>query len=385
MKTKRILLAAALMALVVGVAKAQDDTRDALKSYSFVEAQGGLQLTSTNAKMDKLMTPTAALSFGHFFSPVIGVRLHVNGWQAKSGFSSVDQYYKWNYITPNIDMLLNLTNAFSSDNSGSHFLNVMVLAGLGLQYGWDNDEVKKLDPVVAQATKPWSDSRLSQNLRAGIRLETDVTKRLGFSLEVNANSISDRMNSKISFSDDWQFTAMLGISYRFSKSYEKPSPISLSLLQDVIDDQAANTATTQLVVAEKKEKKMVKKEISKEETLNLHKEAFYGLAVTNNSDNKLFEEVSKFLKEHKNAKITIVGYADKGTGNPKINKKYATERAENFKAKLVKDFGCDASAINTDSKGDTVQPFPDDNDKNRCVLIDGQGIRIYTETIEVEE
>ena len=78
--------------LMTGAATAQDETRGALKSYSYVEAQGGVQLTATDAKMDKLITPTAALSFGHYFSPVVGARLHVNAWQAKSGFDDIDKY-----------------------------------------------------------------------------------------------------------------------------------------------------------------------------------------------------------------------------------------------------------------------------------------------------
>ena len=59
MKTKNLLTAAVAL-LMAGAAQAQTNT---WTSYSFIEAQGGVQLTSTNAPMDKLITPTAALSF----------------------------------------------------------------------------------------------------------------------------------------------------------------------------------------------------------------------------------------------------------------------------------------------------------------------------------
>jgi hypothetical protein len=85
---KCFILAAALSTLMAGAVQAQEGS---IKSFSFVEAQGGVQLTSTDAKMDKLITPTAALSFGHYFSPAVGARLHVNAWQAKSGYN--DQFY----------------------------------------------------------------------------------------------------------------------------------------------------------------------------------------------------------------------------------------------------------------------------------------------------
>jgi hypothetical protein len=48
--------------------------------------------------------------------------------------------------------------------------------------------------------------------------------------------------------------------------------------------------------------------------------------------------------------------------------------------------GLDAARITTDSKGDTVQPFPE-NDKNRCVIVTGEGtFKVTTyEEVEVEK
>jgi len=62
-------------------------------------------------------------------------------------------------------------------------------------------------------------------------------------------------------------------------------------------------------------------------------------------------------------------------------------RANTFKQDLVQKHGCNAENIITDSKGDTVQPFPDDNDKNRCVIIDAEGQHKVTayEEVEVEK
>ena len=83
------------------------------------------------------------------------------------------------------------------------------------------------------------------------------------------------------------------------------------------------------------------------------------------------KRVADFMKKYKDAKVSIVGYADRGTGNPQINVMYAERRAAQCKDALVNKYGCDASRINIDSKGDTVQPFAE-NDKNRCVIIDSE-------------
>ena len=91
------------------------------------------------------------------------------------------------------------------------------------------------------------------------------------------------------------------------------------------------------------------------------------------------------MKCSDDAMFTVTGYADKGTGSAKMNKKYAKQRADDVAKKLVEQYGLDAKRLKTDSKGDTVQPF-EENDKNRCVIVTGEGtFRITTtEMVEVE-
>lgn len=365
MNNKNILLTAIMVLFAMGTVTAQTDTRGQLKSYFFVEAQGGIQLTSTDANMSKLITPTAAVSFGHFFSPVVGARLNVNGWKSKAGFSDPEQYYKWNYITPSADLMINLTNLFSSQPQ--HLLNVMFIGGVGLNYAWNNDELKALNLPATRVPLAWKDNRLSHNIRAALRLETDVTKSLGLSLEVAANNTSDRFNSKTNDANDWQFTAMIGVSYRFKNTYHKPSPVLTPVIQEVAEDNTAETVATVPVITE--EKKVEAKKTMKNE--KLQEEIFYVICKSDptESGQSQLQRVADFMKKYKDARVKVVGYADKGTGNAKINAKYARSRAEECKNALVKKYGCDASRIDIDSKGDTVQPFSE-NDKNRCVIID---------------
>lgn len=367
MKNKNLILTAALAVAMVSAAQAQDE-RGELKSYSYVEAQGGLQLTSTDASMTKLMTPTAAISFGHYFTPVVGARLHINAWQAKSGFSDLEEYYKWKYITPDLDLMLNLSNMFCSNKSGAHALNVILLGGVGLNYAWDNDELKDMNLPAWRTPLAWDKNRLSHNLRAGLRLETNVTKPLGLSLEVNANSLSDRFNSKTNDADDWQFTAMLGLSFRFGHKYGQPAPKFVTKLITVIDTVEVDEPYTYTV----KEKRP----IEKMEKTKIDKVVYFDLAKSDANNAKGIEaaikEAADLMKTSPDAKITVVGYADKGTGTPATNKRYAKERAESVAKKLVKEYGLDAKSITVDSKGDTVQPF-EENDKNRCVIITGEG------------
>lgn len=370
---------AASMLLLGGTAMAQDHN---WKSFSYVEAQGGLQLTSTNAPMDKLMMPTAALSFGHYFTPVVGARLHVNAWQSKSGFADLDQYYKWKYITPDLDLMVNLSNLFGSNQD--RLLNVILLGGVGLNYAWDNDELAALNVAPQRIPLAWDDNRLSHNLRAGLRFETNQSKPLGLSLELNANSLDDRFNSKTNDADDWQFTAMIGLNFRFGYKNNKCCAEQCHVVEPtpapVIEEPAPVVEEPAPVVPAEPVK--VAREVVRTEPVSLHREAFYAICVSDNeTPSAVMNDVAEFMKQYKDVKVTIVGYADRGTGNPSINMGYSQKRAEKFRNDLVSRYGVDASRISIDAKGDTVQPFPNDNDKNRCVIVDATGTKEVKVTV----
>jgi outer membrane protein OmpA-like peptidoglycan-associated protein len=375
MKTKNLLTAAVAL-LMAGAAQAQTNT---WTSYSFIEAQGGVQLTSTNAPMDKLITPTAALSFGHYFTPVVGARLHVNAWQSKSGLASTEQYYKWKYVTPDLDLLVNLTNLFGKGSD--HALNVILLGGVGLNYAWDNDELKDLNLPANTMPLAWDKNRLGHNLRAGLRLETNQTKPFGVSLEVNANSLDDRFNSKTNDAADWMFTAMLGLHFRFG--HKKAAPRYVTKTIEVIDTFEVDEPIT-IKVKEKQPK-------TKTETkhMKMNEAIFFKIRESDanaaSGIDEAIKKVAELMKCSDDAMFTVTGYADKGTGTAKQNKKYAKQRADDVAKKLVEQYGLDAKRLKTDSKGDTVQPF-EENDKNRCVIVTGEGtFRITTtEMVEVE-
>ena len=370
MKYIKLIFASAAM-LFTCAANAQESDKGELKSYNFVEIQGGVQTTLTDAKMDKLITPVGAFSIGRYFTPAVGARLHVNGWQAKSGYNDLG-FYKWNYLTTDLDLLVNLTNLFSKTKSGSHPLNVILLGGIGLTNSWGNDEANLMASANPNLNMPlvWDGNRLSHNIRAGLRLETNVTKPVGVSLEVNANSLDDRFNSKMNDADDWQLSAMLGISIRFGHKYKKPAPVVVEEPAPVVEPEPKPEPKVITVIDT----------IYKKVPVTLHEEKFYNIRESDAlSKDAVMDRTVNFLNTYPETSITVVGYADKGTGTPEINRMYAQKRADAFKSELVKSYNIDANRIVTDSKGDTVQPFAE-NDKNRCVIVDGKAEKTVMET-----
>ena len=371
MNHKQFFATAAFLLATAFNAQAQD-------SYSYVEAQGGLQFTSTNADITKLLTPTFGLSAGHYFTPYLGARLHFNGYESKGRFESLDANYKWRYLKTDADLLLNLSQALSP---GEHLLDVIFLAGAGLNYAWDNDELENLIATNAQAKAPlaWSDNRLLHNIRAGLRFETNTSKAIGLSLELTANNTSDRFNSKTNDRDDWQMQAMLGLSYRFGrKQCKKEEPV---VVPPVVVEEEKPVVVTPVVP----EKKLVTKVVKEEKAVTINKVIFYEICGSDPTQQGLndLKEVAAFTNNYQKVSVTLTGYADKNTGNPEINMMYSQQRSEKAKDFIVENGG-NGDVIVASSKGDTVQPFGE-NDKNRCVIIDGKGVKTVEKTIEVEE
>jgi outer membrane protein OmpA-like peptidoglycan-associated protein len=138
------------------------------------------------------------------------------------------------------------------------------------------------------------------------------------------------------------------------------------------------------------EKRPVEKE--KVEKTTVEKVIFYQLAQSDADKaagiDAAIKEAAELMKSSEDAKITITGYADKGTGSAAINKKYAKQRADGVAQKFAKEYGIDSKRMTVDSKGDTVQPFAE-NDKNRCVIVKGEGTfpvkYMDTQDVEVEK
>lgn len=351
---------------MAGSVAAQEYEKGELKSYTFVELQGGVQTELGGPKFTKLLTPAVGFNVGHFFTPEVGARLAAHGYQSKNGFKAIDQYYKFNYVSTNLDLLVNLTNVFSKTKA--HPLNLMLVGGAGLNYSWDNDELKALQaayPTQAYAPLHWEDNRLTHNLRAGLRLETNMDKPVGVSLEVLANNTDDRFNSRTNSSDDWYVTAMLGVNIRLGRKYaqkqkETPAPVPEPVVEPEPEPEPVIAPEPAPVP------------VAKPEPKTIHEDVFYVINHTQPSQAEMakVERVAKFMADNPGATITVKSYADAGTGNASINSRLAQQRAENVKKTLVEKYGIDGSRISTSSYGDTVQPFTN-NDSNRVSIIAG--------------
>ena len=365
MKLKKIIMSAVLLAGCF-TASAQQETATTKEQYTLGEVCFG-----------DLLSPNAQVAFGYKFTPVWALRLAVGAWQSKGGtdFSEYStpwlnilgtQTYKYNYIAPTVDVTCNLTNWILGFNP-RRVCDFGLIAGLGVNYGWNNCEAADLQQVVLRGNVPLNDEAHYMSLlwdkkarmvgKFGIFCDFHLGRRVDLGIEVNANTLSDSYNSKKAGNFDWYFNALAGVR------------VNLGKVRKTVEVPAQKPVIIEKIV-EKPVEKIVYKEApvtnAAEKHETLRRDIFFHIRGSEVSMTEMLkvEDVVNFLKKYPNTKVTITGYADKGTGNAKINVGYAKKRAQKVADLLTKKYGIDASRISVDSKGDTVQPY-EQNDLNR--------------------
>ena len=371
---KRVLFASALL-LGATSAMAQVTYTDKegneyqFKKHAFLDLQGGAQYTLGEAKFGDLISPNVQLGLGYQFSPLFGMRLQANGWQSKGGWAGFranpgetpyNATYKFKYVAPGVDFMFNLSNLFCGWNP-NRVLNVTAFLGGGANIAWDNDEVNELAATMKNMNAYnleylWDGTKVRPYGRAGIELAFKVSKSVSLMIEGNANVISDKYNSKKADNPDWYFNALAGLRINLGKSATKkekpvePEPAPAPVQK--VEEPAPAPAPVEKKVEE------IRRDIFF--TINSNK--------ISAKENQKILEVIDFLVKYPEAKVVVTGYADKGTGNDRVNDRIAAKRAAAVVWMLEKRYGIPAERITEESKGARVQPFAE-NDKNRVSIM----------------
>ena len=340
------------------------------KKHAFLDLQGGAQYTLGEAKFGDLISPNVQLGLGYQFSPLFGMRLQANGWQSKGGWAGFranpgetpyNATYKFKYVAPGVDFMFNLSNLFCGWNP-NRVLNVTAFLGGGANIAWDNDEVNELATTIKNTSAYnleylWDGTKVRPYGRAGLELAFKVSKSVSLMIEGNANVISDKYNSKKADNPDWYFNALAGLRINLGKSATKkekpvepePAPAPVQKVEE--------PAPAPAPVVEKKVEE-IRRDIFF--TINSNK--------ISAKENQKILEVIDFLVKYPEAKVVVTGYADKGTGNDRVNDRIAAKRAAAVVWMLEKRYGIPAERITEESKGARVQPFAE-NDKNRVSIM----------------
>ena len=357
-KMKSFCIAVLALLCFAPVVRAQEDNEISLTyPQMFVGVQGGGQTTLTDYNNWRLITPTASVSVGSFFTPIVGARLHVNGLWNRGGYNSdaMDFRYRYKYVTTNLDLMVNMVTLFGKKNY--YPMNVYFIGGMGLNYAWDNgDAYGRQNMMDNLLTMAYEKDSWGHNARVGVQLDYNISKHVSINMEVAANCLKDCYNSKLSTKGDWQMTAQVGVAYKFAAKKKKK----------VKEEEIWGTRQDTIWYDEK----IVTPKV---ETSEVTWTVFYEIRESDFDADKQLAEIGAFLKKHRECKVDIKSYADVQTGNPKINMEYSKQRQEKAVKALV-DAGVPRSSITASHYGDTVQPFAE-NDKNRVTIIVATGLK----------
>ena len=379
MKNYKILIVASMLFGIGTTMLAQSTYTDKanneyqFKKHAFLNLQGGAQYTLGEAKFDKLLSPNVQLGIGYQFSPVFALRLQANGWQSKGGWNGYELArtgnpytadYKFNYVAPGLDLMFNLSNLFCGWNPNRVF-NVTAFLGGGANIAWKNDEVNAIAKTLKnldnyQLQNLWDGTKVQPYGRGGVELAFRLGDAVSFLVEGNANILSDKYNSKKADNPDWYFNALAGFRINLGKTYKKveaPAP-EPAPVQEYVEPTPAPTPAPE-----------VKEEVVEKKVEPFRRDVFFLInsAKIRNSEAGKIQEMVDYLNANPNAKVSVTGYADAGTGNNRINDRLARLRAQIVVKTLKEKYNIPADRIISDSKGSRVQPFAVNN-KNRVTI-----------------
>ena len=375
MKFNSIILSGILaMGCVTASAQEADKTVNVFNPHWYVQAQVGGQYTLGEIGFSDLISPNAQVGLGYNFNKVVGARLSFNAWQSKGGqkVNTTTYKWKWNYVAPMVDATFNLTNLFCEYNP-ERVVSVGVFGGIGANIAWSNEEAATAKAGIMSNYKNSSENPLEYlwkktdgkgskaffAARLGANVDFRVSDRVSLGLEVSANTLSDHYNSKKAGNPDWYFNALVGAKIALGKTHTTktipaPKPVE-KIIERVIEKQVVPAPAPV----------ETKKEVAAEE---FRRDIFFtiGNSVIAKSQASKITEIVNYMKENPDAKITLTGYADKGTGSDAINDKVAARRAQTvYNALAAK--GVAKSRMIKKSAGSRVQPYSE-NGMNRVTI-----------------
>lgn len=371
MKINKLFLTASFAlcaAFMANAQEAQEETEYVFQPHWYVQGQVGMQETLGETSFGKLASFNAQVGVGYRFNPVLGARLIFNGWTSK-GSIEVDgkrSDWKWNYVAPTVNATVDLVNLIGGFNP-ERPVNAGIFAGIGANIAARNGEANDVNNALKAsvykdldaAARPdvlrniWTGTKARFVGQFGVYADYNLTSNLKLGLELQANVLPDGYNSKKAGNTDWYFNGLVGVKYAFGTTFTKQKRKKC----------CAATAEPKIIekIVEVPVEKIVVKEVIKEVPASLTRDVFFKISTIKITKDEMYKvaEVARYMKTNPDTKVTVTGYADKGTGSMKLNLRLSAQRAEAVANALIKEYGIASDRITVKSMGEVEdQPYP---------------------------
>ena len=213
----------------------------------------------------------------------------------------------------------------------------------------------------------WGDTKTRFFGRGGINVDFRISDVVSLGIEANANCINDHYNSKKAGNADWYFNALAGLKINLGKTHsskvvkhecnQEPKVVE-KVIERIVEKPVPAPAPSTSAAA-----------VAVQKNEPLRRDVFFTInsSKVSAAESVKVKEIAEYLQKNPNAKVTVTGVADKGTGTAKINEALASKRANAVSNALQTEYNISADRIKVESNGDRVQPFAQNN-KNRVTI-----------------
>lgn len=199
-------------------------------------------------------------------------------------------------------------------------------------------------------------------VKAGTQIDYKISKRWSVMGDLQANFLNESFDGVVGGEKDGSYkkldflaAASLGLSYHFGGESSKVDVNIPVLYEDTYIPQPKRI----------KEVKAPAKEIIAPFVVRF----FIDKSYIEKGQKPQINKFAEYLKNNKDAKVMLTGYADKETAYPEYNMRLSQRRVNSVKKYLIEECGIAEERIETNAKGDTERVYDEDFRWNRVVVM----------------
>lgn len=326
----------------------------------------------SNFDLDKA-TALYEVGVGHWFSPYFGFRFRGQG--GAQHWENSDQWHKQKYANLNLEITWDMFNSLGGVNDKRVF-SIIPYLGVGASYVWDYSVPGNIKDNDGNPM----DHQYVLNANFGLQFRFRCSKRVDLYIDARMTGTADNVNNiawKTGVDPTFSLTGGLQINLgKDGRHVTKYTPFDCKgaiddlnnrinqLRGDLADTEAQlRAAQAQLPCPEVKES-----EATDNVSVNPAIRFKFNSDKVSENDKITLYDVAQVLKENKDTKVTLKGYADKRTGTADYNKKLSERRANAVKD-ILTSYGVSEDQINVEAIGVDEQPYTDNNNWNRVVIV----------------
>ncbi len=379
MKKFSLLLISALVAFSISAQEVQNVSHGTvyLKNKGsdnwYIGLGGGTNLYFTKGEndaganfMDRLGW-MGQLEIGRWNSPNWGARLVIDGGNIK--FVDAPRQPDHNWLGGHVDLMYNLMNAWGTYNPDRVYSLVPYL-GIGYMYGMD-EWFKKPNPNGDL----FKNQNQTLTYNVGLINNFQFSRSVALFLELGWRVMQESFDGSRTGGDydyDSMFTGVLGLKFGLGgkQDFTPAELMDYNLIND-LNSQINRLRAENESLRQRPESCPECPEVTQTVTEGVYvpNVVFFRLdsyQIDRGQQVSIYN-TAEYLKANSNAKVKIVAYADRQTGTPDYNWALSERRAKAVADALINEYGIDSSRISVDWKGDTEQPYAE-NDWNRVAI-----------------